>query len=172
METTGTPRQSVGFPGARWGVAQSRFHVDLKSNFALKNNSMEFLPGVFAWSDYSADKCNVRITDEIDMTTLQVSCWRVKFLWQPQSHIYTKWSSRRYGLGCHAPIFLNFAWSHLQKFGYTNAIAPESANIQVQVTGCAVLSKIIKTNKICGFPSKTHVFTYLKTRFNVLGESM
>ena len=129
----------------------------------------EFLPGPIT---RRINLRNVRITDEIDMTTLQVSCWRVKFLWQPQSHIYTKWSSRRYGLGCHAPIFLNFAWSHLQKFGYTNAIASESANIQVQVTGWAVLSKIIKTNKICGFPSKTHVFTYLKTRFNVLGESM
>ena len=28
-----------------WEVVQSWFHVDLKSNFALKNNSMEFLPG-------------------------------------------------------------------------------------------------------------------------------
>ena len=28
-----------------WEVVQSRFHVDLKSNFALKNNSMEFLLG-------------------------------------------------------------------------------------------------------------------------------
>ena len=27
-----------------WEVAQSRFYVDLKPNFALKNNSMEFLP--------------------------------------------------------------------------------------------------------------------------------
>ena len=28
-----------------WEVAESRFHMDLKSNFALKNNSMEFLLG-------------------------------------------------------------------------------------------------------------------------------
>ena len=28
-----------------WEVAHSRFHVDLKSNFMLKTNSMEFLPG-------------------------------------------------------------------------------------------------------------------------------
>ena len=28
-----------------WEVVESRFHVDLKSNFALKNNSMEFLLG-------------------------------------------------------------------------------------------------------------------------------
>ena len=28
-----------------WEVAESRFHVDLNSNFALQNNSMEFLLG-------------------------------------------------------------------------------------------------------------------------------
>ena len=40
------------FPAGDWQtrclwqeVAQSRFHVDFKSNFVLKNNSMEFLPG-------------------------------------------------------------------------------------------------------------------------------
>ena len=28
-----------------WGVVESRFHVDLKLNFALENDSMVFLPG-------------------------------------------------------------------------------------------------------------------------------
>ena len=32
-----------------WEVVESRFHVDLKSNFALKNNSMEFLLGPITW---------------------------------------------------------------------------------------------------------------------------
>ena len=40
------PRQGVWQTGCLWWEsAQSRFHVDLKSNFALKNNSMEFLAG-------------------------------------------------------------------------------------------------------------------------------
>ena len=34
---------------------------------------------------YSADKGTVRITDEMDMTPLQVSCWRGKFLRRTQS---------------------------------------------------------------------------------------
>ena len=43
------------------------------------------------------------------MTPLQVSCWRGKFLRRtqsgtPPSIIYTRWSSRRYGLGCRAPM--------------------------------------------------------------------
>ena len=45
----------------------------------------KYFHGVFAWSYYSADKCNVWITDEMDMTPLQVSCWRGKFLRQAQS---------------------------------------------------------------------------------------
>ena len=32
-----------------WEVLESRFHVDLKSNFALQNNSMEFLLGPITW---------------------------------------------------------------------------------------------------------------------------
>ena len=66
---------------------------------------MEF----FGWSDYSADKCTIRITDEMDMTPLQVSCWRGKFLrWPPSGTpstiFYTRWSSRRYEIGCDAPM--------------------------------------------------------------------
>ena len=49
--------------------------------------------GVFAWSDYSADKCTIRITDEMDMTPLQVSCWRGKFLRRTQ-----EWYSFNYYL--------------------------------------------------------------------------
>ena len=56
-----------------------------------------------------ACKCTIRITDEMDMTPLQASCWRGKFLRRTQSGtpsiiIYTWWSRRRYGLGCHAPM--------------------------------------------------------------------
>ena len=32
-----------------WEVVESRFHVDWKSNFALKNNSMQFLLGPITW---------------------------------------------------------------------------------------------------------------------------
>ena len=32
-----------------WQVVESRFYVDLKSKFALKNNSMEFLLGPITW---------------------------------------------------------------------------------------------------------------------------
>ena len=49
--------------------------------------------GVFAWSDYSADKCTIRITDEMDMTPLQGSCWRGKFLRRTQ-----EWYSFNYYL--------------------------------------------------------------------------
>ena len=36
--------------GCLWRkVVEPRFHVDLKSNFALKNNSMEFLLGPITW---------------------------------------------------------------------------------------------------------------------------
>ena len=41
---------NLGKSGAcGWEVVESRFHVDLKSNFALKNNSMEFLLGPITW---------------------------------------------------------------------------------------------------------------------------
>ena len=51
------------------------------------------------------------VNNLMDMTPLQVSCRRGKFLRQTQSgtpstNIYTWWRSRRYGLGCHAPMFL------------------------------------------------------------------
>ena len=41
-----------------------------KVEFCAENNSMQ----VFAWSDYLADKCNIQIMHEMDMTPLQVSC--------------------------------------------------------------------------------------------------
>ena len=84
-----------------WEVVESRFHVDLKSNCAVINTSMEFLLG---------DKFTIRITDEMDMTPLQASCWRGKFLRLTQSDtpstiIYRRWSSRRYQLWYHAPMY-------------------------------------------------------------------
>ena len=53
----------------------------LKVKFCVE----KWFHGVFAWSDYSAEKCTIRITDEMDMTPLQVSCWRGKFLRRTQS---------------------------------------------------------------------------------------
>ena len=81
-----------------WEVVESRFHVDLKSNFALKNNSMEFLLGPIT----RRITCTMRITDEMDMTPLQVSCWRGKFLRRTQGwysfnyYLYTieQWALR------------------------------------------------------------------------------
>ena len=43
--TPGTPTGDWQTGCLWWEVAESRFHVDLKSNFALQNNSMEFLLG-------------------------------------------------------------------------------------------------------------------------------
>ena len=86
-----------------WAVVESWFLVALKLNFALKNYSMEFFLCPIT------GRMNVLITGEMDMTPLQVSCWRGKFLrWTqsgiPSTIIYTRWSSRRYELGCDAPV--------------------------------------------------------------------
>ena len=59
-----------------WEVVESRFHVDLKSNFALKTNSMEFLLGPFT------RRINVLYESRMKWTWhhAKVSCWRGKFL--------------------------------------------------------------------------------------------
>ena len=85
-----------------WEVVQSRFQVDLKSNFAQKNNSMDFLLGPIT------RRINAMYESSMKWIPLQVSCWRGEFLRQAQSGtpstiIYTRWSSRPYGLGCHTP---------------------------------------------------------------------
>ena len=48
---------------------------------------------VFAWSANSTDKCIIRITDEMDMTPFQISCWTGKFLRRTQ-----EWYSFNYYL--------------------------------------------------------------------------
>ena len=88
-----------------WAVVESWFLVALKLNFALKNYSMEFLLCPIT------GRMNVLYESRVkmDMTPLQVSCWRGKFLrWTqsgiPSTIIYTRCSSRRYELGCDAPV--------------------------------------------------------------------
>ena len=59
--------------------------VTISCGFKVEFCVEKLLYGVFAWSDYSVDKCNTRTVNEIDMTPLQVSCWRGKFLLQTHS---------------------------------------------------------------------------------------
>ena len=67
--------------------------VTISCGFKVEFCLTKWFHGVFAWSDYSADKCTIRITDEMDMTPLQVSCWRGKFLRRTQ-----EWYSFNYYL--------------------------------------------------------------------------
>ena len=51
----------------------------------------------------------------MDMTPLQASRWRGKFLrltqsGTPSTIIYRRWSSRRYELGYHAPMIMMLRW--------------------------------------------------------------
>ena len=48
--------------------------VKISCGFKVEFCVEKLFHGVFASSDYSADKFTVRITDEMDMTPLQVSC--------------------------------------------------------------------------------------------------
>ena len=101
-----------------WEVAQSRFHVDITSNFALKNNSMEFWPGpitrqidvMFEWLTKWTWHHSKLAVEEVSF----FSRLRVVLL---QLLIYTWWRSRRYGLGCHAPmnpaLVLIMAWCRI-----------------------------------------------------------
>ena len=59
--------------------------VTISCGFKVEFCVEKWFHGVFAWSDYFVDKCTSRITDEMDMTPLQVSCWRGKFLRRTQS---------------------------------------------------------------------------------------
>ena len=54
--------------------------VTISSGFKVKFCVKKYFHRVLAWSDYSADKCTVWIATVMDMTPLQVSCWRGKFL--------------------------------------------------------------------------------------------
>ena len=48
--------------------------VKISCGFKVELCVDKYFHGVFAWSDYSADKFTIRITDEMDMTLLQASC--------------------------------------------------------------------------------------------------
>ena len=54
-----------------------------KVKFYVKKK--KYFHGVLAWSDYWTDKYNLWIANEMDMTPLQVSCRRGKFLPHAQS---------------------------------------------------------------------------------------
>ena len=48
--------------------------VTISYGFKVEFCVEKLFHGDFALSDYPADKCTIRITDEMDMTPLQVSC--------------------------------------------------------------------------------------------------
>ena len=86
-----------------WEVAQSRFQVDLKLNFALKNNSIEVLIGPIT------RRINVMYESRMKWTLhhSKLAVEEVSFVGRLrmvllQQLIYTRWSSRRYELWCHA----------------------------------------------------------------------
>ena len=89
-----------------WEVVDSQFHVDLKSNFALKNHSMEFLFGPIT------RRINVLYESRMKWTWhhSKLAVEEVSFSGGlksgiPSTIIYTRWSRRRYELGCDAPVF-------------------------------------------------------------------
>ena len=90
-----------------WEVAQSRFFVDLKSNFALKNSFMEFLPGPITRQINVMCESQMKWTWHHSKLAVEEASFfgrlRVGLL---QQLIYTRWGSRRYGLGCHAPMMV------------------------------------------------------------------
>ena len=97
-----------------WEVAQSRFHVDLKLNFALKNNSMEFLPGPITQRINVMYESQMKWTWHHSKLAVEEASFfgrlRVVLL---QLLIYTRWSSRRYKLGYHALMIGSTDWSVL-----------------------------------------------------------
>ena len=88
-----------------WGAAQPRFHVDLKLNFALKTNSMAFLPATITWGINVLYESLMKWTwhhSKLAVEEVSFLCrLRVVLL---QLLIYRRWSSRCCGLGCHAPM--------------------------------------------------------------------
>ena len=82
--------------------------------FIVKFCIGKLFDNVLAWSAYSMDEYDICIADEIDMISLQVSCWRGKILtqtqcWTPSTKIYWRWDTRCKGLGRHAAII---RWLH------------------------------------------------------------
>ena len=92
-----------------WEVVELRFHVDLKSNFALKNNSMEF------WVGPITRRINVLYESRMKWTWhhSKLAVEEVSFFGglksgTPSTIIYTRQSSGRYELGCDAPMILPY----------------------------------------------------------------
>ena len=90
-----------------WEAVESWFHLDLKSFFALKNNSMGFLLGhITRWINIYGSRMK---------WTWHHS--QVRFSWgkfppqtqsgTPSSIIYTRWSSWHDELGCQSPMVTN-----------------------------------------------------------------
>ena len=89
-------------------VVESRFHVDLKSNFALKNNSMEFLLGPITRRINVLYELRMKGTwHHAKLAVEEVSFFGGLKSGTPSTIIYTRWSSRRYELGCDAPVVTN-----------------------------------------------------------------
>ena len=88
-----------------WGVARLRFHVDLKSNFGLKNNSIEFLPDQITRWINRLFELQLKLTwhhSKLAVEKVNFICrHRVALL---QWYINTPRSSRHDGLGCHVPV--------------------------------------------------------------------
>ena len=94
-----------------WEVVESWFHVDLKSNFALKNNSMEFLLGPITRRINELYESRMKWTWHHSKLAVE----EVRFFGglksgTPSTIIYTRWSSRRYELGCDAPLIQTDIW--------------------------------------------------------------
>ena len=88
-----------------WELAQSRFHVDLKWNFALKNNSMEFLPGQITRQMNVLYKSQLKwVWHHSELVVEKVSFFRRLRVVLLQLYINTRWGSQCDGLWCHAPV--------------------------------------------------------------------
>ena len=97
-----------------WEGAQSRFQVDLKSNFALKNNSMEFLLGPIIRRINVMYESRMKWTwHHSKLTVEEVSFFGRLKSGTPSTNIYAWWSSRRYRLGRHAPNWSTLLQLHL-----------------------------------------------------------
>ena len=90
-----------------WEVVESRFHLDLMSNFASKNNSMEFLHGPITRRINVLYESRMKWTwHHSKLAVEEVSFFGGLKSGTPSTIIYTRWSSRRHELGCDAPVVL------------------------------------------------------------------
>ena len=86
-------------------MAQSRFHVELKSIFVLKNNFMGFLLGqITLWMNFLYESRMKCTWCHSTLSVEEVSFFRRLEVVLFQLHICTLWSSRHFGLGCRVPL--------------------------------------------------------------------